>query len=124
MFSLNLAAAYPLQAACKSWKRTYTFVRGNYLKVADQYQLTEVKGTTALHFLTACKVDASKSGILLLGEGEQQVKMIYNPRQMKLGLEVKVMDDDRMDCWGKKLTRIELKYQEQGKQGESEVIFK
>lgn len=89
IFSLNLAAAYPLQAACKSWKRTYTFVRGHYLKVADQYQLAEVKGTTALHFLTACKVDASKSGILLLGEGEQQVKMIYNPRQMKLGLEDK-----------------------------------
>ncbi len=124
IFSLNLAAAYPLQAACKSWKRTYTFVRGNYLKVADQYQLAEVKGATALHFLTACKVDASKRGILLLGEGEQQVKMIYDPRQMKLMLEEKVMDDDRMDFWGKKLTRIELNYQVQGRQGESEVIFK
>lgn len=125
IFSLDLAKAYPEKAGCKEWIRTYAFTRGNNLKVADHYRLNEVKGENKLNFLTCCKVEVVRDGLILLGEGENQVKMMFNPREMELVLEEKGMDDKQMiRNWGEKLTRIGLTYRKAGVQGQSEVVFK
>lgn len=124
IFALDLAKAYPADAACEKWERVYTFSRGKSLKVADRYRLGEVKGKNSLHFLTCCPVKAIKEGVLLLGEGAEQVKMVYDPRRMELKLEEKVLDDPAFGrIWGEKLIRICLTYKNSGWQGASEVIF-
>lgn len=125
VFSLDIAKAYPASADCKSWVRTYTFTRGSHLKVADSYRLGEMKGETELGFLTCCEVNKAKDGLLLLGTGDQQVRMEYDPRKMELAVEDVELDDPRLSkVWGKKLTRIVLKYKKTGLQGESVVLFR
>ena len=124
IFALDLARAYPAEAACREWKRVYTFSREKALKIEDRYHLSEIKGASSLHFLTASPIKMSKKGVLLLGEGENQVKMRFDPQKMELKLEEKILDDSAMNrVWGNKLILISLTYKEPGLQGKSEIVF-
>lgn len=124
IFALDLARAYPAEAACREWKRVYTFSREKALKIEDRYHLSEIKGASSLHFLTASPIKMSKKGVLLLGEGENQVKMRFDPQKMELKLEEKILDDPAMNrVWGNKLILISLTYKEPGLQGKSEIVF-
>lgn len=124
IFALDLAKAYPADAGCKKWERIYTFTRGKSLKITDSYQLNEVKGESCLHFLTCRPVKMVKKGLLLLGEGEEEVKMTYNSQVMEVKIEEKKMDDQPfIRTWGEKLIRIKLVYKNPDLQGSSEVSF-
>ena len=49
-FSLDVAGAYPPEAAVEQWVRTIDFQRQGSIKVAEQYKLKEVNGEDGLIF--------------------------------------------------------------------------
>ncbi|WP_221394631.1 hypothetical protein [Dyadobacter sp. NIV53] len=113
MFNLDISKAYPLEAKVKKWNRTVVLERDKGIDVEEVYELEIVKGKTYLSFLTPCNVDIEKGGIIKLTTKDSAAKtgiiLNYNPGQLEVTLEEKVLTDKRMQAyWGKKVTRILL----------------
>ena len=119
-FSLELAGAYPEEAACRSWVRAYRLtMKGTpTLTITDTYALNERVAADIEHFLV-------KGEVLLPGEqfegrtiaeGELlircpegiTVRMTY-PRTLKASVDVQELTDPKLSkVWGPSLRRINL----------------
>lgn len=60
-FSTDIALAYPAEAGCKEWRRTYKLTE-NGASITDSYSLTKRVGATDSHFLTNGKVTKCADG--------------------------------------------------------------
>ena len=62
--TLELAAAYPEEAAVSSWQRTVS-LRKNEVSITDRYRLQAYKAPTRLMLMTTVRPDVSRPGIVV-----------------------------------------------------------
>ena len=124
-FSLDIAGAYPVEAAVQSWQRNYRLNRGKDFAISDKFALAENRGATSLHFMTPCKVSITKPGLIRL-EGEGFVlEMSYNASILNAKIEIIPVDDRNLQwAWGNSLTRIKLEFAHQKLTGSSSITIK
>lgn len=111
--SLNLAGAYPEEALCSFWKRTYTLKRTlqPQLIINEEYSLKEIKGKSEEHFLTTQLPKVEKDGEIKLKEkGRKSIYLIYPPDTFEVKTEELPLIDKRLlNSWKQdKLYRVIL----------------
>ncbi|QNL49580.1 heparinase II/III family protein [Olivibacter sp. SDN3] len=77
-FSVDIADAYPKEAAVKYWQRTYELNKKRGFVIQDQFELEEFNAANAIHFLSPCNIKLVKTGLLELELGEETVYMQYD----------------------------------------------
>ena len=109
--SMDIAAAYPVDAAVKKYERKFDFNQtSNTLQISENYELLEWKAALVQSFLVYVKPDIEKPGQLLfrLPDGASVV-FAYDAKLFDIAIEDKILDDERMSgIWGKQLYRIQL----------------
>ena len=121
-FSLDIAGAYPAEAAVNSWQRSYRLNRGKDFAVSDKYTLSENRNGASLHFMTSCKATQTKSGIIRLEGDGFVLEMSYDASLLNAKTEIIPIDDRRLQSpWGNSLTRIKLEYSHQKTTGNSTI---
>lgn len=123
-FSLDMAGAYPAEAACRSWVRDYRFDRRrNTVTLTDTYDLSEVEGPVALNFLT-CGTVASGRGGVEIQSGDKTLRMAFDLSKYELTTEAVELTDPRLsNIWGERLTRIVLKVKNPKRRDALQVTF-
>lgn len=119
-FSVDIAGAYPEEAMCGSWVRSYRVaLKGKpSVTVTDVFSLKERKAADVEHFLVKGKVllpgdehegkQVAPGELLILCDGGLVVKMSY-PASLTPGTDIMSLDDRAMTrVWGDSLTRINL----------------
>lgn len=123
-FSAQLSSAYPVEAQCKSWVRSYTFDRAKkQITIIDKYELNEVVGQTSSNFIVACDVDATIKGEVLLNNGSKAV-LHYDARALTCVTEVVEITDPRLTkVWGNSVTRLKFIVAYPTKKGEMKMTL-
>lgn len=123
-FSLDMAGAYPAEAACRSWVRDYRFDRRrNTVTLTDTYDLSEVKGPVALNFLTCGTVVSGRGGVEIQS-GDKALRMAFDLSKYELTTEAVELTDPRLsNIWGERLTRIVLKVKNPKRRDALQVTF-
>ena len=123
-FSLDMAGAYPAEAACRSWVRDYRFDRRrNTVTLTDTYDLSEVKGPVALNFLTCGTVVSGRGGVEIQS-GDKALRMAFDLSKYELTTEAVELTDPRLsNIWGERLTRIVLKVKDPKRKDTLQVTF-
>ncbi len=119
-FSLNLVDAYPEEANCRGWTRTYSlaFKGEPSLTINDTFTLSERTGADVEHFLVKGEVvlPGEEYNGKILNEGELLVlcddglvvKLSF-PKKMKASVDVKELNDAKLSrVWGQSVRRINL----------------
>ncbi|HJE87693.1 heparinase II/III domain-containing protein [Rikenella microfusus] len=122
-FSLDIAGAYPAEAACRSWVRDYRFDRRrNTVTLTDSYELAEVKGSVALNFLTCGTVKLGKT--IEIAAGDRTLLMAVDASKYEMTAEAVELTDPRLSkIWGERLTRIVLKVKDPKQKDTLRVTF-
>jgi hypothetical protein len=124
--SMNIAHAYPVEASVKQYWRSFNFNgAAKELQLQDEYELSEWKSATQLNFITCGIIQINKEGeaILKTKEGNDVMKIFYNPKQLTLHSENKQMDDARLKkIWGDSIQRIVFTVN--GKEVKENIIIK
>lgn len=101
LFSVDIAEAYPAEAAVKEWKRTYRLDRKKSLTITDQFVLQKNNGKTQIRFLTPLQCDLSRPGTVTLSNGEITLRMAYDARLLTPSIERQEIDDPKIvRVWG------------------------
>jgi hypothetical protein len=109
--SMDIAAAYPAEAAVKKYIRIFDFnTEKNSILISENYQMLELKEKLVLHFLVHLKPTIEKPGKIIFMSGEKKLlEFSYDPKLFDINLEDKLLDDERISgMWGKQLYRINL----------------
>lgn len=122
-FSLDIAGAYPADAACRSWVRDYRFDRRrNTVTLTDTYDLAEVKGAVTLNFLTCGTVRIGQT--VEIAAGEHTLRMALDAAKYEITTEEVELTDPRLsNIWGEKLTRIVLKVKNPKTKDTLRIVF-
>ncbi|MEN7548266.1 heparinase II/III family protein [Rapidithrix thailandica] len=108
-FSLDIAKAYPEQAAVSTWKRSVQLKKGKNVTVTEQYALKEIKGETFISLMTPCQVVIDSKGKILF-TGESTLRLVYDAKQIIPEVEKVAIEDKKLqNSWGKQLNRLVLK---------------
>lgn len=112
ILSMDIAGAYPGEAAVSSWQRIFLLNRSqSKLTLTDQFRLSAYKDSTRLHFMCYARPVSNADGHVqfLNKEGVPVLQMNYDARLVRLQIEEKAMDDDKLKAsWGELLYRITL----------------
>lgn len=125
-FRLDIAGAYPEEAACREWIRDFTFDRGrNTVTLTETYTLAEQKGEVILNFMTCAQVDRSTNGKAIFTSEGRTLVMHFDPARYELSVEDAPQNDERLTrTWGvDHLTRVSLKVKNPGAKGSLKVTF-
>lgn len=113
--TLDIAPAYPKEAAVKQWLRTVT-MKGKEVIVNEKYELDECKTPTKLMFMTTIKPDISNNGVVRLGK-----HVMRYPSDI-LNVEVESLssfiDPVIEKMWGKNLYRVIFTMKNMKQQGQ------
>jgi hypothetical protein len=113
-FSLDIALAYPRDAAVKTWRRTVTLERGKRVVVEDSYALDEVKDDLRLSLMSWRRPEIADDGSIRLlapeGVGPLEPLFIsYDGSRFRAALETIPLKDAQLrSSWGPTLYRIVL----------------
>ena len=118
--SMDIAAAYPADAAVKKYERKFDFNQSkNTIQLFENYELLEWKSPLVQSFLVAIKPTMEKPGQLLFAllDGGS-LAFNYDAKLFDIAIEDKILDDERISgIWGKQLYRIQLIAKENKKSG-------
>ncbi|HBL74916.1 MAG: heparinase [Bacteroidetes bacterium GWF2_42_66] len=108
-FSLDLAKAYPDEAAVEKWERSYLLESKGGLTIQDKFSLGETKKPNQLNFITWAKPDISVPGTIILEKDGIRLKMTYDAGQFNPDTEIIPLTDIRLsNVWGKQIYRLSL----------------
>lgn len=110
-FSVNIANAYPDEAAVESWLRTYSLQREKQFVISDSYQLKENRDGSRIHFMTglACRVE--KPGLMVLQGADFTLSLAYDPKKLSGKVETIAIDDNKLKgAWGREVYRLIFEY--------------
>ncbi len=115
-FSLDIAPAYPKEAAVKTWRRTVTLERGVRVVVEDSYALDAAKEPVRLNLMSWRRPEPAGEGTVRLvaptGAGTESLKPVflrYDVTRFRAALETIVLEDAQLrSSWGPTLYRIVL----------------
>lgn len=112
-FFLDLANAYPKEAAIKNWNRTIRLIRGEEVTITDQFDLRAVLHEMSMHMITPCDVTIQDDTLLLKETpfGKDRLTgsatVYYNTDLFDVSVEKIPITDTRMlNVWGDHLNRI------------------
>jgi predicted phosphodiesterase len=117
---MDIAGAWPKDAAVKSWVREVDLERGRAVTITEAFDLKEVRGATTLNWMTPLQVRLDGPGRVLmpLPQGAAAVEFTFDPASLEAELEPLDLDDDRLEkVWGKRMTRIVLRPKKQANRG-------
>jgi hypothetical protein len=118
--SMDIATAYPAEAAVKKYERKFDFNQSkNTMQLFENYELLEWKSPLIQSFLVAIKPTMEKPGQLLFAllDGGS-LAFNYDAKLFDIAIEDKILDDERISgIWGKQLYRIQLIAKENKKSG-------
>jgi hypothetical protein len=109
--SMDIAAAYPAEAAVKKYIRKFDFDPSkNTIQISENYELLTPKEKLVLHFLVHIKPTIEKPGKIVFNNGEKKLlEFNYDAKLFDINIEDKLLDDERITgMWGKQLYRINL----------------
>lgn len=107
-FEVNIAGAYPEEAAVKSWVRRYD-VKDLTLKITDRFELIEAKEPNVINFMTWGAIDASKPGVVSIDIKGHKAQLFYDASKFDASVTAKELPDPRLsNVWGSKVERISL----------------
>ncbi len=107
-FSLDLAKAYPEEAAVHSYLRKYQLTE-NGLVISDSFILNEIKSANQLNFLCWAKPEEAGVGKIRIEKNGKQVMLTYDPKQFEPSVKTIPQPDKRLsNVWGENLFRITL----------------
>jgi len=103
--TLELAAAYPADAAVSSWQRTVGMKRGE-VTVTERFRLKAYKAPTRLMLMTTVEPQLTKPGTVTLGAHH----IAYSPGELTASVEdvSTLLDPLLKGLWGQRLYRIVL----------------
>lgn len=105
-FSVEIASAYPDEAAVESWVRSYKFGK-NSLTISDDFRLSESKSPNVINFMTWGDVDIQNNGIVFITIDGVKAKLNYDSDLFELKKETVEISDKRLsDVWGNKIYRL------------------
>lgn len=110
--SMNLATAYPEEAAINHWKRTLTLDRkAGLIHLDEDFQLRK-EVPVQLSFMTPCLPSKPQEGKLVFAPAlasARQVSLVYNPQILAAAIEkIDLTDDWLVGRWGKVIYRVLL----------------
>ena len=119
--TLELAAAYPEEAAVSSWQRTVS-LRKNEVSITDRYRLQAYKAPTRLILMTIVRPDVSRPGIVVLGRRS----LHYDPRQLTATVDdvSPQLDPLLQGMWGRQMYRLVLTVTSEQLQGTIKTLIK
>lgn len=123
-FSLDIAGAYPPEAAVRSWIRTLDFM-DKRITLEEKYELKAFKRAPVLSLITPLAVKINRDNIILTDSTNQQgMKIVFDPREFKVSVETKSLDDPSLKhSWGHQIYRILLTVQSQNLKGKYRIYF-
>jgi len=97
-FSLDIAGAFPKQAAIATWRRTLRLERGAHPQVVleDAYRLSGPATAAALHIMTRGAVDSATPGLLRCAGADRPLYIHYDGHQFDVNVERIAIDDERL----------------------------
>lgn len=105
-FSVEIASAYPDEAAVESWVRSYKFGK-NSLTISDDFRLSESKSPNVINFMTWGDVDIQNDGVVFITIDGVKAKLNYDSDLFELKKETVEISDKRLsDVWGDKIYRL------------------
>jgi len=114
--SLDIANAYPKEAAINSWKRTITLNRNKNVLIKDITNLQKANSIVQ-HLMTCYPVEVSRPGEILIHYQSEEGKALdfavtYNPKQWDAQVEKVALttEEDKgvKERWGDTIYRINL----------------
>ena len=120
MLCLDIAGAYPPEAAVKSWRRTVT-VGKSTVRITEDYELSAFKAPSRLMFMTPVKPVVEKGGaIITLGK----YRLKYDARALSAEVEdiSELLDPLLRRVWGDRMYRIVLTVKKETQKGRVEVV--
>ncbi|SKA03863.1 heparinase II/III domain-containing protein [Sediminibacterium ginsengisoli] len=124
VFSVDIAGAYPADAAVKSWVRSYHIQENGPFTITDNYELSSNNGKTALHFMTSNKTVRVKDGILQLELPGGKLNLNYDAGQLEAQVEpITVTDPRLLKSWPKDLYRIIFTFKNKQLKGKNILTF-
>jgi hypothetical protein len=121
--SLDIAAAYPAEAAVDRYERTMALDRrARTVSVDERYALREWKAPLRLSFMTPLRPDVSRAGEVRLGSADgsgSSFVLRYDAAQFGATTEEIPIDDARLrPVWGDRLARVVLVSKDKTLRGE------
>lgn len=103
--TLELAAAYPEEAAVGSWQRTVSLHKKE-VRITDSYRLKAYKKPTRLMLMTIVRPDVSRQGVVMLGRHA----LHYDSRQLTATVDdvSTQLDPLLQGMWGRQMYRLVL----------------
>jgi hypothetical protein len=103
--TLELAAAYPEEAAVGSWQRTVSLHKKE-VRITDSYRLKAYKKPTSLMLMTTVRPDVSRQGVVMLGRHA----LHYDSRQLTATVDdvSPQLDPLLQGMWGRQMYRLVL----------------
>lgn len=121
-FSTDIMGVYPDEAGIISWVRSYELERGKKFIIYDNYNLKTNSGSTSLNFISPCRVNILKPGLVQFSGQNTELTMKYNRNQFKISIEEIAIDDTKLQkVWHNGLRRIVMEYRNPGKRGHSKI---
>lgn len=109
--SMDIAMAYPTEAAVKKYERKFDFDQSkNTIQLFENYEMLEWKSPLVQSFLVFIKPTIEKPGQLSFAlQDGASVTFKYDAKLFDIAIEDKLLDDERISgIWGKQLYRIQL----------------
>lgn len=109
-YRVNVAKAYPKEAAVQSWIRTIKMHAGNNeIRVAEQYQLEEFKKPQSISFISKIKPQLLMDGFFLQLDNGKKVFINFERETVTFSLETKEIEDPRLiKVWGGMLYKMNV----------------
>jgi hypothetical protein len=116
-FSLDMAGAYPSEAAVHRYHRVVTLYRSRRVAIHDTYALGDIQGDTTFHVLTACLPEIQAPGRVALnarpladGRMSGEAWLDYAPAAFTVIIEPIALDTSSLrGIWGDVLFRLVFK---------------
>lgn len=107
-YAMDIAGAYPEEAAVQKWKRSYRIAESG-LKILDEFHLEKVSEPSKIVFMTCRDAEIAADGRIDLGNAVLE----YAPEDFTATIETIDIDDAQLArVWGQKLHRIVLEAKE------------
>lgn len=126
--TLDLAPAYPPEAAVTHWQRRLALEPSGHLLLAESFALTHRQGITTLNLMTPCEADLGTPGIVRLtpfGPKARGCELRFDPSVLEVAVDVLPLTDQRLSqSWGPTLRRLRFIWRDQtALSGRYEISF-
>lgn len=125
--SMDLAAAYPAEAAVERWERTVALDRrARVVSLDERYALREWKAPIRLNFMTPLRPDVSTAGEVRLRADSAAASFVIRYDAARFAAtteEIPIADARLLPTWGPRLARVVLVSKDRAPRGEHHLTI-